>query len=228
MLPNHLEKIAYHSILQNKEYTNIVKPNFFESANYPELFKAGADFVSKYNQTPTKEQIIELVKLRNLSNITRDFIDALYDFKIEAYDPEWVQESIEAWIEFKKLDKSVESLLTYLKTTKVSTENVKNVVETAKDIIIDGTNIDFKFDEGLDFFNPESHKQPSYDTFSTGYSYLDTILGGGWSTKALYVVCGENKIGKCHIGDTKIKVRNKKTGEIFIRTAKEFYEIHKK
>lgn len=196
MLPNHLEKIVFHSILNNKEYVNIVKPTFFETPNYSDLYKVGAEFVLKYNQTPSKEQMIELVKLRGLTNVTREFLDALYDHRTESYDPEWLIESVEAWIEFKNLDKSVENLLTYLKTTKISTENVKNVVETAKDIIVDGTNIDFKFDEGLNFFNPESHKQPIYDTFSTGYPYLDLVLGGGWSTKALYTLVGENKVGK--------------------------------
>jgi hypothetical protein len=228
MLSNHLEKIAFHSILNNKEYVNVVKPNFFETPNYPELYKAAADFVTKYNQTPTKEQVFELIKIRNLTNVTHEFVDALYDFKLDAYDPEWLEESIQAWIEFKKLDTSVESLLTYLKTTKISTENVKSVVETAKDIIIDGTNIDFKFDEGLDFFNPESHRQPTLDTFSTGYPYLDIVLGGGWSTKALYVIAGENKIGKCTCGNTKIKVRNKKSGDIVELNMQDFYKLQKK
>lgn len=196
MLPTHLEKIAFHTVLDNKEYVNVVKPNYFESPHYADLYKAGSDFVKKYNQTPTKEQMWEIVKMRNLNNITPEFLDALYDHKKNAYEPEWLEESIQAWIEFKNMDTSIESVLTYLKTSKITTENVKNVVETVKDMIVDGTNIDFKFDEGLDFFNPESHKQPVADTFSTGYPYLDLALGGGWSTKALYVLAGENKIGK--------------------------------
>ena len=228
MLPTHLEKIAFHTILENKDYINIVKSNFFETPNYGILFKLGAAFVNKYNKTPTKQQLIELTKLKNISNITNEFFDALYDYDGDQYDPDWIEESIEAWIEFKKLDTSVEGLLTYLKTTKISTENVKNVVETAKDIIVEGANIDFKFDEGLDFFNPESHKQPTLDTFSTGFPYLDTVLGGGWSTKALYVLVGETKIGKCASKNTKIKIRNKKTGEIREMTMGEFYSLNKK
>lgn len=228
MLPNHLEKITFHSILNNKEYVNIVKPNFFKSPNYSDLYKIASEFVNKFNQTPSKQQMLELVKIRNLTNVTVDFIDTLYDIKLDNYEQDWLEESVEAWIEFNKLDSSVENLLTYLKTTKISTENVKNVVETAKDIIIDGTNIDFKFDEGLDFFNPESHKQPVYDTFATGYPYLDTVLGGGWSTKALYVIAGENKIGKCLNINTLIKIKNKKTGKIIELSIGDFYKMQNK
>jgi archaellum biogenesis ATPase FlaH len=197
MLPNHLEKILYHYILQRKEFLQHTKENFFDTPNYPKLFQAAKAFVDKYNQTPTKNQLIEIVKIKGWGElINRDFVDSLYEINLEEYDPEWLNESTEAWVEYKNLDKSVENLVTYLKTTKVDASNVKNVVESAKDIIVRGNNIDFKFDEGLDFFNPESHKQPTLDTFSTGFPYLDTVLNGGWSTKALYVIAGENKVGK--------------------------------
>lgn len=197
MLPNHLEKILYHYILQRKELLQHTKENFFDTPNYPKLFQAAKAFVEKYNQVPTQKQLIEIVKIKGWGEtINREFIDSLYEINLEEYDPEWLNESTEAWVEYKSLDKSVENLVTYLKTTKIDASNVKNVVETAKDIIVRGNNIDFKFDEGLDFFNPESHKQPTLDTFTTGYPYLDTVLGGGWSTKALYVIAGENKVGK--------------------------------
>jgi len=197
MLPNHLEKIIYHYILQRKEFLQFTKDNFFETPNYSKIFEAAKGFIDKYSKVPTKEQLIEVIKIKGWGEtINRDFVDSLYDVDLESYDPEWLSESTEAWVEFKNLDKSVDNLVTFLKTTKVTAENIKNVVETAKDIIITGNNIDFKFDEGLDFFNPEAHVQPTYDTFSTGYEYLDQVLGGGWTTKALYVIAGENKIGK--------------------------------
>lgn len=197
MLPNHLEKILYHNILNRKELLQFAKDEFFETPNYSKIFSAAKAFVEKYNKVPTQEQLVEIIKINGWGDtINRDFVETLYDVNLDNYDPEWIEESTEAWIEFKNLDKSVENLVTYLKTTKVTAENVKNVVESAKDIIVRGNNIDFKFDEGLDFFNPEAHKQPTLDTFSTGYDYLDQVLGGGWSTKALYVIAGENKIGK--------------------------------
>lgn len=225
MLPNHLEKILYHNILNRKELLQFTKDDFFVTPNYAKIFSAAKAFIEKYGKVPTQEQLIEVIKINGWGDtINREFIDTLYDINLSDYDPEWIEESTESWIEFKNLDKSVENLVTYLKTTKVNTENIKNVVETAKDIIVTGNNIDFKFDEGLDFFNPEAHKQPTLDTFSTGYDYLDTVLGGGWTTKALYVIAGENKIGKCVCENTKIKIRNKKTGEIAETDIKGLYK----
>jgi hypothetical protein len=43
---------------------------------------------------------------------------------------------------------------------------------------------------------------------------MDLVLGGGFYSKALFCFIGEMKIGKCTTGDTKIKIRNKKTGVI--------------
>jgi len=75
-------------------------------------------------------------------------------------------------------------------------ENVKDVVQNAKNIITERNNIQFGFDEGLDFFDPESHTQPTTDTFSSGIPYIDLVLGGGFYSKALFCFIGEMKIGK--------------------------------
>jgi predicted ATP-dependent serine protease len=111
------------------------------------------------------------------------------------------------------------------KTTKVDIENIAEVIETARDILEKGTNISFDFDEGLDFFDASHHVQPTWDTFSTGFPYLDKALGGGWSSKALYIIAGENKVGKCSSGSTKIKIRNKKSGLIQEVTLKTFANL---
>jgi len=228
MIPNHLEKIIFHNILENKEYIRVTKAEFFDSPNYSDLFKCAAGFIEKYNQTPTKEQMVELAKIGGLEKINRDFIEIVFNCDKSAYDKEWLQESTEAWIESKKLEKAANQLVTYLKTTDISIENVKNVVETSRDIIMNGTNLDLKFDEGLDFFNPESHRQPLADTFSSGFPYVDLVLGGGWYSKALFVLCGQQKVGKCSKGTTKITIRNKKTGEIKKISLKKFHELTKK
>jgi replicative DNA helicase len=73
---------------------------------------------------------------------------------------------------------------------------VKDVVQTAKSLIADRNNVDFKFDEGSDFFDPEAHRQKIQERFSTGYNYLDTVLGGGYSPKTLLAFAGIPKVGK--------------------------------
>ena len=175
----------------------MVKERFFETEVLKDCFKIAAEFYNKYGEAPTRKQIEELVKIRGLEEkVTGDKLDIIYDVDLSTYDAEWLEENVEAWIEYKNLDGSVFDLMNYLQTTNVTPENVKEVVNQAKSIILERNNLDFKFDAGLDFFDPASHIQPSSDTFSTGYPYIDKITGGGFSIKTLWVFLGQAKVGK--------------------------------
>jgi archaellum biogenesis ATPase FlaH len=197
MVATHLEKIFFHYALERKELLSIVKPRFFETADIKKTYEIVQEFSEKYNDTPTQAQIAELVKMKGLSEeLDASKIEMLYSVNLKEYDEVWLKETSESWIEYKNLDLSVYDLLNYLKTTKVNTDNVKDVVQTAKNIITERNNIQFNFDEGLDFFNPESHIQPISDTFSSGIPMIDLVLGGGWYSKALFCFIGEMKIGK--------------------------------
>ena len=197
MVSTHLEKIFYHYVLERPELLNVVKPRFFRTSSLSKLYEIGNNFYEKYNKQPTQQQVKELVKSLGLSEEINDQqISLLYETNLSQYEPEWLKESTEAWVEYQNLDASVQDLISYLKTTQVNVENVKDVVQTAKTIISEQNNIQFGFDEGLDFFNPDSHIQPLSDTFSSGYEYIDTVLGGGFYSKALFCFIGEMKIGK--------------------------------
>ena len=183
--------------MDRRELLDVVKSRFFDTADIRKVYEIAQEFTEKYNDIPTRSQINELIKMKGLSDeLDNKKIDYLYEVNLKEYEDEWLRETAESWIEYKNLDLSVYDLLNYLKTTKVTTENVKDVVQNAKNIITERNNIQFNFDEGLDFFNPESHHQPSTDTFSTGIPMMDLVLGGGWYSKALFCFIGEMKIGK--------------------------------
>jgi archaellum biogenesis ATPase FlaH len=197
MVSTHLEKIFYHYLMEQRELTNIVKPRFFESEDIKKVYELSTEFMAKYGSAPTKAQLVEVAKMRGLGEeLSEGKLELIFETNLKSYDEEWLTESARSWIEYKNLDLSVYDLISYLKTTKINAENVTDVVQTAKSIINDRNNIQFGFDEGLDFFNPSSHLQPTSDTFSTGYSYMDLVLGGGFYSKALFCFIGEMKIGK--------------------------------
>jgi len=197
MVATHLEKIFFHYLIERRELLDIVKSRFFDTADIRKIYEIVQEFSEKYTDVPTRSQINELIKMKGLADeLDSKKIDYLYEVNLKEYEEEWLRETAESWIEYKNLDLSVYDLLNYLKTTKVTTENVKDVVQNAKNIITERNNIQFNFDEGLDFFNPESHHQPSTDTFSTGIPMMDLVLGGGWYSKALFCFIGEMKIGK--------------------------------
>jgi archaellum biogenesis ATPase FlaH len=197
MVSAHLEKIFYHYLMEQRELTNIVKPRFFESEDIKKVYELSTEFMAKYGSAPTKAQLVEVAKMRGLGEeLSEGKLELIFETNLKSYDEDWLTESARSWIEYKNLDLSVYDLISYLKTTKINAENVTDVVQTAKSIINDRNNIQFGFDEGLDFFNPASHLQPTSDTFSTGYSYMDLVLGGGFYSKALFCFIGEMKIGK--------------------------------
>lgn len=197
MQSSHLEKIFYHYIDERPELESSVLSRFYDNYEIRTAHEIRAEFRKKYSQAPTASQLKQIARLKGVSDqLTDEKIEAIYDIRLSDYDPEWLESTSEAWIEYKTLDTSVIDLVSYLKTTKISAENVKDVVQTAKSLIADRNNVDFRFDEGSDFFDPESHRQRVQDRFSTGYEYLDTVLGGGYSPKTLLAFAGIPKVGK--------------------------------
>lgn len=197
MVNVNAEKIFFNYILKSQDYIHLVNDHFFDSEYIGSLFLIAKEFYLDYNKPPSAEQIKELVKIKGKEELlTEEKIDIIFNVDLGQYDEEWLRDNVEMWIEYRNLDRSIFDLINYMKTTKVDTENIKNVVDTAKSIILERNNLDFKFDEGLDFFDPDSHDQPMTDTFSTGYPHIDLVTGGGFSIKTLWVFLGQAKVGK--------------------------------
>jgi len=197
MQNSHLENIWFSSAISNPIYIDIVKPSFFKDPKHQEVFKIIKSFWVKYTQIPSLKQVKEVVKMVNKTELLQDsYLEAMWETKISDYDQKWLTENTETWIEWRNLEQSAMDSISYIKSTEVTPENISEVISTYKSIVVDRNNIDFSFDMGLDFKNPESHKQITTNTFPTGYDYLDFCLGGGWSSKSLYVFLGQPKVGK--------------------------------
>lgn len=190
------EKIFYAYLLNNPDNIRQTKPGFFGTKFIADVYRLGKDHFNKYNEFPSRIQIQEIIKLQDLNEeIGLDKLDILYNTNLENYDKKWVKEQFESWVEFTNFDQSLVNLLTYVKTADISTDNVKEVIAKAK-TYLSSTDINFDFDEGLDFFNPDSHIQLLSDTFSTGFPFIDKYTDGGYSKKTLWVFMAPPKGGK--------------------------------
>ena len=228
MQSSHLEKIFYHYIDTRPEIENSVLARFYDNPEIRLAHEVRAEFRKKYSKAPTASQLKQVCKLKGVNEqLSDEKIEALYEINLTEYDTDWLETTAEAWVEYKTLDTSVIDLVSYLKTTKISAENVKEVVQTAKSLISDRNTLDFKFDEGSDFFDPEAHRQRIQDRFDTGYAYLNTVLGGGYSPKTLLAFAGIPKVGKCLTSNTLVKFRNKNTGIMKEMTIEQFHELTK-
>jgi KaiC/GvpD/RAD55 family RecA-like ATPase len=161
------------------------------------VFKVVKSFWKKYQQIPSKIQVRESAKLLKIEDkITDTLLDSMWSINLDDYDQDWLQQNVESWVEWKTLEKSAVDSINYIRSTEVTPDNIKDVINTYKSIVVDRNKVDFSFDMGLNFRDPDSHKQPSNLTFSSGYDYIDFCLGGGFSAKGLYVFLGQPKVGK--------------------------------
>ena len=200
MVTPHLEKIFFHYLLSDSTYIENVNHRFFEGEILKKLFPIVKEFHDKYRQVPSAAQMKEIIKLKGLDGerggITESQVDAVWDVNLKDYDDVWLKEGAETFVEYQSLYSSVQDLVTYIKSTTINGDNIKDVVQKAKDIINQRNNIDFGFNEGSDFFDADTHRQPTYNTFSTGYPYMDKVANGGFSAKTLTVFLGMPKVGK--------------------------------
>lgn len=193
----HSENLILRHILESPSYLESCRKEFFKNESFGHIFTMAKDFWNKFHEMPSGEQLIEALKLTGDSDrVEKTEIRTLFDIDLTKYEEDWLRETTEFFIEYKNLTKSAVDALKYIQSTPVSSENIKTVIDTFKNIVVERNNIDFSFDEGLDFFKTDSHKQITSNTFSSGFPFIDTVLGGGFSAKALYVFMGMPKVGK--------------------------------
>lgn len=238
MINDSSEKLFLHYIFKNPAMFELINGEFFESEHLKIIYNINQKFFNKYHKVANKSQLKQLLIAKSKTEFfeTNDknekvFNDSIYntimDIKINEYDETWLNENFESWAQFKTLNSSVFDLVTYLKTTKVTSENIKDTVSTAIEIIQKKNNIDFSHDDGSNFFDANTHKSFKGNCFPTGYKWLDQQLGGGYNKGGFVVIAGASKSGKCLDFDTYINIRNKKTGEVKKIKIGEFYNLIK-
>lgn len=199
MMTSYQEQIFYHYILGNQLFLNLTRSELFTNSNLRDLFDIGKEHALRYKEPPTKEQMIELVRIKGLSEkYNDDIITSLYNTKqlLTQYDSTWLEENVGPWIQVRNLDMVIRKAIAYMKTTKVTAENAAEVVENVRHMLVSETVIDFSFHIGKDFWDPTSHLQTRLARTSTGYEYIDLCLKGGYWKGSLIVFLSGPKAGK--------------------------------
>jgi KaiC/GvpD/RAD55 family RecA-like ATPase len=193
------ETIFYHYILSNQIFLNSAKPEFFTNSNVKELFEIAKEHALKYKEPPSKEQMVQLIAIKGLSEkYTDDMLSGLYNAKLllGEYDNEWLENNVGPWIQVRNLDNVMRKAIAYMKTTKVTAENSSEVVEKIRHMLSSETAIDFTFDLGSNFFDSASHLQTRLARTSSGYDFIDLCTKGGYWKGSLIVFQGGAKAGK--------------------------------
>ena len=193
------EKIFFRLSLEKVKYLQAIKTGFYTSEEIDALSFLANKFYTKFNETPTKEQLTLLVQNhpKSKERVSENILNIIFDVDLHQYDEEWLTSTAESWIKWRTFNTSFTDTIEFIKTTQVTPENVEAIVTKVKGIINDRNNLTFNSDLGLDFFDWEAHDQKETEKVSTGYNFLDNMLGGGYDKGGnLIVYAGEQNIGK--------------------------------
>ena len=125
----HVEPIWFCSIVSEPIYIESAKAIFFKDKRHQEAFKIVKSFWKKYSEIPTALQVKEVVKMLGLQDkLPETQVETLFSYNLTDYDPAWLKENTEAWIEWKNLEQSALDSITYIKSTPVNVENIKDVL----------------------------------------------------------------------------------------------------
>ena len=193
------EKIFFRLSLEKVKYLQAIKTGFYTSEEIDALSFLANKFYNKFNETPTKEQLALLVQNhpKSKERVSDNILNIIFDVDLDQYDEEWLTSTAESWIKWRTFNTSFTDTIEFIKTTTVTPENVEAIVTKVKGIINDRNNLTFNSDLGLDFFDFEAHDQKETEKVSSGYNFLDSMLGGGYDKGGnLVVYAGEQNIGK--------------------------------
>ena len=198
-----IQNVFYHYILSEPSIVARFEPNFFTGKNVQIAFGLAKDYVVKYHTAPSAEQMKQLTRVANVSDVLGDdIIDALYAQKsmLGQYSKDWLYEEVTNWAVLENMKKSLVDTASYIKLNQDDMEagKAKEIVEHAKAIFNRSCIIDFSEEKsmGSDFWDAESHRRKKLKRSSTGYDFIDFCLNGGTFPGALICFVGPPKVGK--------------------------------
>lgn len=198
-----IQNVYYHYILSNPSLALKFEPEFFTAKPLQYAFKIAKDYVVKYHQPPTADQMKQLVVDNNMQDVLQDdVIDVLYAQKqmMSSYTDEWLYDETTNWAILENVKKSIVDVAAYLKLNQDDMEsgNAKQVVEHIKTMFNKSCILEFSddLDTGSDFWDAESHSQKKLERSSLGYDFLDFCLNGGGFPGALICFAAAPKTGK--------------------------------
>lgn len=175
---------------------NHIQPSFFSIQAHADLFKCIKDFYKSYNNIPNKDELLKMVELKGITVDHNEFKEMML-ISLHKYSPEFLFKYLKSFILVKTLNNQISKVAIKLKSTKINPDNINAIFDYVRTSLGEEIDVDLtNSSDGLDIYDPKSHIQPIKNTKSTGFMYLDTVLGGGWEPKTFVVFAGPPKCGK--------------------------------
>ena len=189
------EKIVFAYMLKRPQYLLHVENDFFSNDDIQYIASSAKQFFKEYKETPSCEQMKAILK-DDKKDIKNETIEAIYDVEIISMDDEWLKDTTEAWLKWRAFNTNFIKAATVAKTTDVTLDNVKTVVDKCVGMLSDTTLMNFDRDLGFDFFNAENHKSIIENKIPYTWDYFNKSTHGGLDPKTLTCYIGGTNVGK--------------------------------
>lgn len=197
--PLFLEKVIIKTLFKKVELRERIMPflktELFHSFEAKKITTIIFDFIEKYQIFPTKKSFkLELEELEKSDPLT--YWNECLNLDLNNYNDDHLYSKVEEFIK--------ESLLYNIFTDAVSNMEDKEFsgIEDVPNDVREALSFSFNTEIGFDIFTDKG-KDDMYDhlhnkdkTISTGVSYLDNMVDGGYHEKSLTLFLGETNIGK--------------------------------
>lgn len=213
-MPSNLERLMFLRVTRHTSTIRSFTEDIFEDERLRRCFKTFSVYVDRYKDMPDFKLLSGLVNtfqskgilgIENESKeeITDPFVNLLYDesFRQSALqeENEYLDSQIDERLKKVTIEKALLSATSAFRDGMYKHKDPVAVVGDIQDKLREATlPVMAKADIGLDFYNPEHHKQDELERTSTGIKFLDKCSNGGYWKGSLWCVMGAPKSGKTY------------------------------
>lgn len=191
--------IAYNAIFNDSYLSSIIdiaNPIFFKDINVRTVFKVVSDFYKTRGNAPTATEIKAYLSTDNQKKAFKKLVASFKTLDSE-YNNDELLSNTEHFFRERALYEAIQTTL-----KDYSDDKKETTASETLDLFTKACNISLVDNLGRDYFNDiERHIQElthQEQHLSTGYEWLDKMLGGGFIAdgRALYVFSGVTNSGK--------------------------------
>ena len=208
MLSDRIEYTILSNLFYKEDYARKVLPflkeDYFVERSEQIIFNTVFDFITKYNNIPTKDSILIEVNNRKDINDTehtkiKEYINAVDN---KETDEQWLLDTTEKWCKDRAVHNAVLSGIKIL-----DGKDKKQTPEAIPSILSDALAVSFDNHVGHDYIEDAEKRYDWYHTkekrFKFDLEYMNRITKGGVPAKTLNIALAGTGVGKslfmCHM-----------------------------
>lgn len=201
------DPIYYHFILARRDLASKIDGSFFENSTIKPMYELARNYTLKYGTAPSKEDFMSMVALSDISEEERKMlfsesrIDVVYSRVDEVcrYGEDALADEIKTYCQWLSLGETLASGISEYKLNEeiVTPDNVQEAIGRVYSKLSKTNVVTFADDNlGCGFWDISSHEAVHIEHWTTGHSYIDLCLKGGFYAGSLHVFMGAPKVGK--------------------------------